>query len=50
MVPEKRQRDSVEKATQGSLVVLLNLTLKLFGFNSNSMLTKNNLSTKAKNA
>jgi hypothetical protein len=29
MVPDKRHRHPVEKATQGSLLVLLNLTLKL---------------------
>jgi hypothetical protein len=40
MVPDKRQRNPVEKATQGSMLVLLNLTLTLFGFNSDSMFAK----------
>jgi hypothetical protein len=39
MDPDKRQRDPVEKAIQGSLLVLLNLTLKHFRFNSDSMFT-----------
>jgi hypothetical protein len=40
VVPDNRQRDPVEKAQQGSLLFLLNLTLKRFRFNSDSMLTK----------
>jgi hypothetical protein len=40
MVPDNRQRNPVQQASQGSLVVLLNLTLKKFRFNSDSMFTK----------
>jgi hypothetical protein len=40
MVPDNRQRDPVEKASQRSLLVLLNLTLNLFRFNSDSTFTK----------
>jgi hypothetical protein len=46
MVPNSRQRNPVEKASQGSLLVLLNLTLKLLGFNSDFMFKKKIFSTK----
>jgi hypothetical protein len=40
MVPDNRLRNPVKKASQGSLLVLLNLMLTLFGFNSDSMLKR----------
>jgi hypothetical protein len=45
MVPDNRQRDTVEKPTQGSLLAVMNLALKLFGYFQDSMIGSEKLLT-----
>jgi hypothetical protein len=45
MVPENRQQYPVEKTTQGSLLAVLNLALKLFGYFIDSMIVPEKLLT-----